>query len=497
MAKSYQLFLTIITFFTLVNLLVMNDVATIWSGAEAYNLIGVEMFKSPQTLIQWVIYLFGEPTYYHPFMVRLVGVLVAVLGGVGVYFSARKIFGTPTVISTILIASSSLLLVNISKFATGDIWTATFQTLAILSQIRYLKENNKRWRSIHLVLLAVAIWISPIQTTLLFIVFSILLYFLHPQGKGLVNLYQWIIIPWFLGALYIFDSEGFFTNHSYFSTLGQPSLSHHFYWLIFIGMLPWIGFLLAGLWQTVKRFRKREEFSILIFCWLVAAILFKSFSVLWLFAILAGKQLENYQLPNFPKVNENIIKTFSLLNLIAAFCGAIYLMLNMFYIFEAPGFRAAMLTGAVYWMPLIFGVIGLYGKNDKLIRAGFTTAGVLVTLLFWLQIYPYIETQRDLPKQVTLIAVEQKATFEDGVYLSGNTNFQSNLWYYLMRSKNVASPVAIENKLLEIYEERGTKALILNQNDYDILAKANPNLKAEAIKGWTEAGKEETYWIVK
>lgn len=496
MVKSYKFFLIFIAFFVVVNLLIMNDIATVWSGAEAYNFFTATIHSIIQHPLQGLMVLSQSLGDAQVFAMRSFNGLLLLLGGFGVYQIGRKIFGTPVIFSTLLVAATSLLLVNIAKLATGDIWLAVCHTLAVFTQIRYLKTTVNKWRWAHTFLLGISIWLAPAQTAIFFLCFSVLLYLFHPQRKPIIELLQWITIPFFLGVIYIIDYHMFFSTNAVLGTLNHPSQSHHFYWLIFAGTLPWIGFVLSGLFQIVKRLGKREEFAILMGSWLVAALVMKSLSIIWLFAIIAAKQLENYQLPNFPKIQENIIKTFSLLNLIAAFCGAIYLMLNMFYIFEAPGFRAAMFTGAVYWMPLIFGVIGLYGKNDKLIRAGFATAGVLVTSMFWLQMYPFIESQRNLPQRVVQTVIEQENSDAKKVFLSGKINRQDNIWYYALHNGLEVKPIDIMD-IQQLYRTERTSIFVLNEIDYNILVQTNPDLKAEAIKGWTIAGEEMTYWVVK
>lgn len=496
MSNFYRFFLSVIAFLTLANLLVMNDIATIWSGAEAYNFQLTAIYANAQSFVQQAVGGVGAVSDFEPFWVRMTSVIVVLFGALGFYVIGQKIFGKVVTGTTLLIAASSLGLVHLGKIATSDVWTATFHTLLVLTQIRYLKQPETRWQMLHAIFLVLATLATPIATFLFTSFVSIFLIVMHPQGRRSIQLYQWILLPLILCVMKFVLGISFNTVDSYFIQ-GSPDVSFFtFYGIVLLGALPWIGFSLAGTWQVIQRVRKKEEFSILMIAWLVGGLVFKSFSIFWLLAILAAKQLENFQLKNFPKSNENIIKTFSILNLIFAFCGAIYLMLNSYYIFEAAGFRSAMFTGAVYWMPLLFGVIGLYGKNNQMIRVGFATAGVLVTLTFWLQTYPLLESQRNLPQRVVKTAIAKESRIVDRLILSGKIDTRHNLWYYAAEDGLEVQPVGIA-KVEELYAARGAGILILNENDYQILKEKVANLEGEAVKGWTESGRVETYWVVK
>ncbi|MFK7934128.1 MAG: hypothetical protein AB8G22_11515 [Saprospiraceae bacterium] len=496
MTNFYRFFLSIIAFLILANLLVMNDVATVWSGAEAYNLQLATVQNSAQSFVQQVFAGISMTVDTNPFYARSVSVFIALFGGLAFFALGQKIFGKGTTLATILIAASSLGLIHLGKVATSDIWTATLHTLMVLTQIRYLKQPKVQWQTWHAIFLTLAILATPITTLLFTFLVSAFLITQHPQGRRSVQLYQWILLPVVLVIMAYLLGYSFQTIDSYLVPPTPNRSFFTFYGVALIGTLPWIGFVAAGLWQTFTRFRKKEEFATLMTAWLLGALLLKSFSVLWLFAILAAKQLENFQLKNFPKSNENIIKTFSILNLIFAFCGAIYLMLNSYYIFEAAGFRSAMFTGAVYWMPLLFGVIGLYGKNDLMIRSGFATAGVLVTLTFWFKTYPLLENQRNLPQRVIQTAIGKESRIIDKLILSGEVNNRVNLWYYAQKSGLNVQPITTDD-VKQLYSERGAGILILSEDDYQILKTAVADLNAEAVKGWTESGEVETYWVIK
>lgn len=492
----YRFFLSIIFFLAVANLLMMNDIATVWSGAESYNLSRALSASEPLSFVQQVYVGVTTIAAQHPFWGRLVSAIVALFGGWGVYAIGQKILGRTVTVTTLLVAASTIGIVQLGKIATSDVWTATFHTLMVLTQIRYLKQPNVRWQTLHALFLTFATLSAPVATLLFTSFISLIWGSFHPQGRRSIQLYQWILLPVVLLVMRFVLDIPFATVDSYFVQRNVDVSVFAFYGLAVLGMLPWLGFAAAGIWQIIKRVRQREEFSIFMTTWLGAALLFKSWSILWLLSLLAAKQLEDYSIRNFPKINENIIKTLSILNLILAFCGAIYLMLNSFYLFEAAGFRSTMLTGAVYWMPLLFGVIGLYGKRQQLIRGGFASAGVLVTLVFWLQTYPLLQSQRNLPQRIVTALESSETEGRNRYILSPTINERHHLRYYLA-DRSLAFTVLSDAPLSQQYRDRGEAVFILDEIDYKKLAEQiGEELEGEAVKGWTERGGVTTYWIL-
>ena len=76
-------------------------------------------------------------------------------------------------------------------------------------------------------------------------------------------------------------------------------------------------------------------------------------------------------------------------------------MLSGFQQLGAMGFRSAMSIAAVYWMVGFIAVIGLFIKSERVIWMGFVWSGLFLTLLFWIQINPFLEEARNLPRQLS------------------------------------------------------------------------------------------------
>jgi hypothetical protein len=55
------------------------------------------------------------------------------------------------------------------------------------------------------------------------------------------------------------------------------------------------------------------------------------------------------------------------------------------------GFRTMMSFGTVYWFASFAGVVGILMKNRRLILGSATIAGVMVTFMFWGQIFPLLQ----------------------------------------------------------------------------------------------------------
>ena len=111
--------------------------------------------------VKWIS---GQFTQMDPFQLtnfRLPSILATLLGlGLGLWM-LRKLFPSTFLIFLFLTLINSYYLVFIGKVATADSWTFCFQTLAILSIIRYMKEPGLGWRLSTYGLLLLAVWVSP------------------------------------------------------------------------------------------------------------------------------------------------------------------------------------------------------------------------------------------------------------------------------------------------------------------------------------------------
>lgn len=385
-SSSYRLFLYICAVLFLINLLVMNDFAPLWEGAETLMLSNIEnntAYLLPVLKIKSVATILGDSL----FAMRLVGVLLLLTTLTIFFFWGKKIFGEGTTLTALLVLGSSLLVVNLAKVATGDIWLFGVLSLNFITLILYLKQPVLKWKIAHWIFIALGAWIHPISALVFNMVLWTYLYFVHPQGKRLNTLLNWLIWLVLLPLIWYSDLLHF-QFPIFYGSYGNISYGEYLLFS-FGGFLPWIGFVLSGLWDNFQKLRKKEEFAIILIGGLLAGLLSHSLVVQMVLALIVAKQLAAYFIPNYPY--KNIVKTGAVLQLIAAFGGITMLMIYSFQNWEAVGFRSAMAVGAMFWMPALVGVIGLLGNNNRFIRGGMALSGLAVVLFFWIQFFPLLK----------------------------------------------------------------------------------------------------------
>ncbi len=178
-------------------------------------------------------------------------------------------------------------------------------------------------------------------------------------------------------------------------------LSHlQFVGYSFLGLLPFIGFLVAALRDLFYKLKRGEELAQLLAVALLAALLTQSLLFAFLLAFITAKQVQHYfQQKNYPW--QDWVKATQVLHLVLVFVGAIVALVSGFIQYQADGFRMVLGCGAAYWMFSFLGVVGLYGFRRDYVLGGMTLAGVLTLLFFWLQVYPYLHLQRNWPERLT------------------------------------------------------------------------------------------------
>lgn len=395
LTQNYKIFLGVVLVLFLINLFIANDVAVIWDGPEAWRVW--QMQKENFQLFWW----------------RFPGPVFLCLGFLLFWFLSQKIFGSRSILLALVVLGASLLVPNLAKQAILDSWLLCFQIGALLALLRYLKQAQWLWQILFYGFLIPSLWLAPLNSLLTFGVISTALYFFHPQGKRFLKLLPWLAIVIILGALYLvghldWSTKGFFIAH--FQNTFLKNLGYQF-----LGFLPFAGFILAGLWEVFQKVRKREEFSIILLCWLIAALIGQSLLLSMGLALLVAKQMDAYFIKQYPY--RSIVKTGAILQVLLAFLGLTFLMLRGFYEFRGMGFRAALAFGALYWMPALIAVIGLYGMNRRFVLGGTIFSALMATLFFWVQLYPLLYTRLNWKEE----AIEQVLATADG---------QDRVWVY-------------------------------------------------------------------
>ncbi|MEZ4986229.1 MAG: hypothetical protein R2795_14515 [Saprospiraceae bacterium] len=169
--------------------------------------------------------------------------------------------------------------------------------------------------------------------------------------------------------------------------------------LSFLGLLPFLGFTVAGFRDLVYKWKKGEEQARLLAVALLAGWLMQSLLFSFVLIFLSARQLDHYfKQGGYPW--RDWVKTVQVLHLVSVFMAAILVLIGGYVTFQAEGYRAVLGATAGYWMFSFLAVIGLYGVRRDYVLGGITLAGVLTMLFFWVQVYPYIELQRNWPQRL-------------------------------------------------------------------------------------------------
>ncbi|MBK7407489.1 MAG: glycosyltransferase family 39 protein [Saprospirales bacterium] len=362
-----------------INTLMLNELNTWLPGAEAL------MAGS------W-----GSGLLSHPFLLRLPGPLLFFATLAATYWLGRRFFGKEAALLTLFVLAGSFLLVNSVKWATGDPWLLLFLVLTSLGMLGYLKQPAWSWRLLTWTSGAVSILIQPLWGLAALLGMALVWRFRHPDGKRLDGLYLWIWGPALVALSWWWKGDVWSTPFLYWTWT-----SGHQGWVIgaqILGMLPWLGLLVAGIVELIRNQSKGEELSILLGGLLLGAILSGSLLVQWAFALVIAKQLQRILKPGYPY--ENMLKTITILQLLGVLLLGIIGMIYGYLELGAMGFRMGMSLMLAYWMPGLFGAIGLFGRNQRLLVLGSAFGALLFSLAFWAQAGPWIESKRHSPQDL-------------------------------------------------------------------------------------------------
>ncbi len=309
---------------------------------------------------------------------------------------SRVLFGESRRNLQLAVFMSSLWLFFAFSQVSGDAWLLATLAAYGMTAVLYLKRGGRGVVLANILFLLWALWIAWLPAMLGSMAFWLVLRFFHPFGKRLSGLYSWLGWLLALGAVAV----GFLTYRPDFFLMALPqnghwaelpsSLSAFAGWkemkpgvyllLQFLALLPWLGFLVAGLYEMVLNLRKREEMS-LVAAALLAGGLF-SFSLLpqWAFALLIARQLEGYAKKNYPY--ENAVKGFAILQLVLSFA-LVFALVLLGTVSGAGAYGNFALKGLLLWIPAVTGIIGLFMKRPVLYIGGPLVAAFAGWLLFF------------------------------------------------------------------------------------------------------------------
>lgn len=425
-SSRFRFFCWAVAFLSLAQLLVGLDYITIWPGGEARLLAEQTTAFALSAPASWLLSLLPFKTSYWLLWYRLPGLLLS-LGGIALFYRwGRALFGRETVVLTLLVAAASLFLPLLLKRALLDLWAFGPLLASYVALLRYYKEPTNQWRMASLLSGSLAILLGGLQAILVLILLWLLLLGLikGPDRLALSQRLRRPVIAWASMAVAVtllaMSGPGLITwdSHFQYPTLSLGHLS--FVGWSLVGMLPLIGFTLAGLRDLGYKVRRHEELSLLLMVGLLASFLAKSLLFPFLIAFLTAKQVQAYfRQPNYPW--QNWVKTAMVLHLILVFIGVVLSLLGGYANFAANGFRAVLGCSAAYWMFSFLGVIGLYGERRDYVIGGMVLAGVVALLFFWVQVYPFLELQRNWPRRLVQQLEQQELPVTSLHYLPADS----------------------------------------------------------------------------
>ena len=393
MSQRYQSFILIIFGFFAANILTMNHYIPVFTVAEEAAVQGAKelLFEgTPPNLASFFIGIL-DFRWEDMFINRLPSVLLMILAFISAFFWGKKVFGKATMITTMLVMASSLVLVNVGKFATSDAWLFCFQLLMVLSIILYLKQPSKKWHLGHAVCTLLAMFIYPIGTLILNTVFLAFLMIFHKDGMQLRRLWMWLVPSAFAVASYFQGFPTFSEYQPFFVVYGVMGIGAYLLLMIY-GVLPWFAFLPPGMRHNFRRFRhQREELSVIVLGAFAAGLVSMSLIPQFVFALVIAKQLQGFFHEKYPY--HNLVKIGAVIHLLLVVFGAMILMVGGWQEMQGLGFRSMMVFTTIYWFASFLGVVGIFSKNRRMIMGSMALAGVMVTFMFWGQIFPLLEAK--------------------------------------------------------------------------------------------------------
>ena len=394
-SSRYRFFLWMCGFFALATVFLRLDVITVWPGAEATAL---KAALSPELdgfyLPSWInTYLSGlGPDFY--LAPRLFSALCLIGTAMLFFHWGRRIFGMEATRLTLILAAAGLWLPFFGKVATADSWALLGHTGLFLSALLWQRDGRKKYAYFFLLFTLLSALAAPVSSLIFLIGFSLFAYRAkniersNEFGGAAIGLATAVLLLTQPadGVTYYFLGDLNFISYRNFLFYG------------FLGVLPQVGWWLAGQRDWFFRLKKQDELAKSLLPFVVMALMAQSLLLMLLWSLLSAKQMQNYFAERYPW--KSWVRAGAVLHLIFAFFAAFLGLMAGLAAFRGDGYRAALGMVAAYWIFSLLAVIGLYGLKRDFSIGGTALAGLLLTLFFWTQVYPYLETQRNWPQQV-------------------------------------------------------------------------------------------------
>lgn len=399
-SSRYRFFRWMCAFFILATVFIRLDVITVWPGAEGWAL---DFAMAPQRgaylpaflhglLLEPGASLFPAADLFFLFPRLLSAVLLLATGWL-YYHWGSKLFGRLVAELHLLLAASSLWLPFFGKVATADSWAFFGHVGLWLSTLLLLRSDSKKYQFLQGGFVLLAGLAAPNATLALLLLLFVGLHWL--SGHKDIWLKSW---PSMVIGLVVAATLWKQAPQTYWFWGYNADKYGQFILYAFLGMLPAIGFLFGGLRDLIFKLKKQEALARSMVTVLVAALISQSLLFPLVLAALAGKQLQLFFTERYPW--NNWVKGPAILHLIFAFFGSFFGLMSGLVQFRGDGYRAALGMVAAYWIFSLLAVLGLYGKRRDFTIGGTVLTGLLSLMFFWVQVYPWIEKDRDWPSDL-------------------------------------------------------------------------------------------------
>lgn len=460
--NRFTFFVWITSFFFFAALVIRLDVITAWPGAESYALdhaLSNERGESMLSFLYGTLLPAGEgiddasdAIFLFP---RLLSSLALLLTGFFTYRMAGKLFGKRGVRLGLLAVAASLWLPFFGKVATPDAW-------ALLGQAGFLwctfltgadRESN------YLLPAGIFLFLASVAAPLPSLVFGIGVILsgrlIFGGSKTWMSMLTLLAFPVLLLLI-----QGVQGERTYWNWGMQPLAYGRFLAYSVLGFAPLIGFTLAGLRDTVFKFRRGEKTAKLYLAALGVGFLVQSLVVPLILALLTGRQMQLYfEAKNYPW--KDWVRGGATLHVVATSIAAILVLIGIGVSFPGNGFRATLGMAAAYWIFSLLSVIGLYGDKRDFSLGGGVLAGALAVLFFWVQVYPYFEAERAWPKRLV-----EKIEVPLPVHL--NAEQRHDLSPALPYFRRAGIPIAADSLAADFYLSRYETTDSLRATDLEV-----------------------------
>jgi hypothetical protein len=393
-------------FLFMLNLLLMGDVLSISSGAEARVALQALQGDTTMGVSPLVTFLYGLTGHLGEgeIYLRLGSTLAVLLAFATSFMLGRKLFGGPTMALALAIAASGLLVSGMGKFAFADNWLFLFQTVNFFAALLYVKQPVWKWKAAYLLSLLAALLTHFLFGLLFSLIVAAMLWRLHPMGKNALRLDFWA--AWLVaGFVTNYWGISFWSPEGFWLAAYEGSPFGRFFVIQILGLLPWLALLPVAIKHNFLKVKNKEELAIILVTGFWAALLGHSLVLQLVLAIAFAKQVQACTMPYFPY--GKLLKTASVFQMLLLFGLMFAFMFQSYSAFGMDGFRAATPPALLFWGLGFLGVLGVFSQNRRLMLGGMALSGLLGALAFWLYWVPLPEAQFNYQKRLALAVAEK------------------------------------------------------------------------------------------